>query len=81
MDIDISMSRPERRTAELRGQCPVEILEVLDAVSLARDQDRTELVNEILGDWARLRMHEASLINRVKRRNPSVSDAAGVSSD
>lgn len=65
------------QTAELRGECPKAILNVLDAVSLSRDKTRTALVNEILGDWAKKVLHEASLVQRLTEGNPPIPETAG----
>lgn len=54
-------------SVELRGPCPRAIVDVLDAVSLARKLTRTELVNEILGTWAADRRAEAEAIVRLTR--------------
>lgn len=56
-----------KATAELRGECPRWIINVLDAVSMASDTtpNRTALVNQILGEWAKKKMHEASLVNKL----------------
>jgi hypothetical protein len=70
----LSRSEP---TAELRGECPRKILNVLDAVSMARDKTRIGLVNEILGAWAEKVLHETMLVQRVSGVHPIVSDAAG----
>lgn len=63
---------------ELRGECPRNTVNVLDAVSMARDQTRTSLVNEILGEWAAKRVHEASLVQRIAGCNPALPDISGV---
>lgn len=57
-------------TAELRGPCPRKVVDMLDAVSAAGNQTRTQLVNEILTDWARRRFHESRMVARVMRINP-----------
>ncbi|MDB5730732.1 MAG: hypothetical protein JWQ03_627 [Variovorax sp.] len=65
-------------TAELRGECPREIVDVLDAVSMARNYpSRNALVVEILRSWTDKVLHEASVVAAVTRRNPQPSDAAG----
>lgn len=71
------MSRPRSsstQAVELRGECPRLTVDVLDAISNARRISRTELVNEILGEWARQQLHEASLVARVTRSNPDAAD-------
>lgn len=65
-------------TAELRGECPREVLDVLDAVAFARDKTRIAIANEVLGEWAKKVRHEATLVQRVIQRNPALSDSAGV---
>jgi hypothetical protein len=65
------------RSAELRGECPREILDVLDAISTARDMTRTQLVNEVLGNWARQVRHEHMIVARVCGVIPAESDTAG----
>ena len=57
-------------TTELRGPCPREVVDVLDAFSTARRVTRTELVNRILGKWVADRLHEATVLERVTRGNP-----------
>lgn len=66
---------------ELRGDCPKDTVDVLDAISHAREISRTDLVNQILGEWCADRVHEASLINRVSRGNPTLADLLGVSAE
>lgn len=61
-------------SVELRGECPRLTVDVLDAVSGSRRITRTELVNQIPGEWARQQLHEASLIARVTRGNPEAAD-------
>lgn len=74
---DLLLSRGSRETTELRGQCPVEIVAVLDAVSGSQGRDRTALVNEILGAWMKQKVHESQSVTRVLRGNPLLEEAAG----
>lgn len=60
---------------ELRGDCPRRIVDVLDAVSMARNISRTALVNEVLGAFAEKVVHEASLVARVAGLNPPQAEA------
>ena len=70
----------EPATAELRGECPRRIINVLDAVSMARGLgSRTALVNEILGSWAEKVLHEHHVIERVMGRNPTPPEDDGTS--
>jgi hypothetical protein len=56
---------------ELRGMCPRETIDVIDAVSAARRISRTELVNEVLGKWAADEVHVAKAICSVVRSHGS----------
>lgn len=58
---------PSDITVELRGPCPKDVVDVLDAVSMARRMSRTDMVNEILKEWAEAKRHEADLISRLSR--------------
>jgi len=70
-------SRSGRATVELRQQIAKETIDTLDAVSLARDMERYELVEEILGAWAKARRHEATLIANVMRGNGDSPESGG----
>lgn len=70
-------ARSEAQTVELRGECPREIVDVLDAISTARDLTRTELVNIVLRQWMKQTVHEATLVARVTRGNPMPLDPDG----
>ena len=52
-------------SAELRAQVPRRLVDMLDAVSMARGCNRTELLVEVLDQWHRGRLREATLIQRV----------------
>ncbi|WAC72088.1 hypothetical protein OU995_21325 [Roseateles sp. SL47] len=71
------LSRSGEKQVELRGPCPSSIVAVLDAVSLHNGTTRTELVNQILGAWAKQEATKASLIARVLRGNPSAAEELG----
>lgn len=64
-------------TVELRGECPRAIVDVLDAVSMARDKTRIALVNEILSEWSQKVLHEHSLLSRVVHVTPPHAESAG----
>jgi hypothetical protein len=64
-------------TVELRGECPRHIVDVLDAVAVARDKTRIQIANEVLGAWAEKVLHEATLVHRVVQRNPPRVDTPG----
>lgn len=59
-------------TVELRGQCPKDVVDVVDAVAHARRLDRTSMVNLILSEWAEAKAYEAQCIARVTRGNPGI---------
>lgn len=61
---------PSPEDVELRGPCPRRVVDMLDAVSTARGLTRTQLVNEVLGQWARRERHVATVVSRVMQSNP-----------
>lgn len=74
--VNPSLSRArERGVTELRGDCPLITVDVLDAVASHRRVSRTELVNQILGEWAQDRLHESQRIQRVVGSQSERSDA------
>ena len=77
-DEDVLLSRSTEKQIELRGPCPASTVAVLDAVSMSKGQTRTDLVNEILGQWAKAKAHEFNVVARVLRGNPDVAEALGV---
>ncbi len=72
-----TLSRNGEKQVELRGPCPASVVAVLDAISLANNSTRTELVNTILGDWAAKKSREASLVTRVLQGNPLATESTG----
>ena len=69
--------RHEASSGELRQETPRWILQVLDAVAIARGKPRTVIVNEILGAHASQLLHESTLVCRVAGVNPLDSGYAG----
>lgn len=67
----------EQLSVELRGMCPRETIDVLDAISSARRMSRMDLVNDILASWCVDRIHEATLVHRVTRGNPFDKEPTG----
>jgi hypothetical protein len=67
----------EDSSVELRGPCPREIVDVVDAWSQAKCMTRTQAVNLILKDWALRKLHEHSVFARVTKGNPLLKDAHG----
>lgn len=50
---------------ELRGWIPRHVMDVIDAVAIARRMPRATLVTQILDVWVQEQMREADLIGRV----------------
>jgi hypothetical protein len=59
-------------TVELRGPCPKDTVDVIDAVAHAKRLDRTSMVNRILSEWAEQKLHESQCIQNVMRGNPAL---------
>lgn len=55
---------------EVRGEMPRELIDVIDAVVQATPgASRMSELREIVGAWVDQKVHEASLIQRVRRSN------------
>ena len=63
---------------ELRGLVSSELAVALDAIAMAKGMDRHTYVVQVLEAEARKVAHEASVIARVLRGNPYLTDAQGV---
>ena len=63
-------------SVELRGMCPRDTINILDAWSCARGISRMDLVNEILAEKCVQKVHEANVIYRAARGNPQPADAS-----
>ncbi|MDA8260232.1 MAG: hypothetical protein M0Z99_32140 [Betaproteobacteria bacterium] len=61
----------DKSEVELRGNVPRWIADVLDGVAIARETSRMAIVNEILAPYAKQRLHEAMLLQRIVQRNGS----------
>ena len=64
-------------SVELRGLVSREVIEVIDAISIARKKTRIDVVIEVLEAFVAERVHESSLIQRITRGNPRLSDSDG----
>lgn len=73
-----SSSMASSETAEVRGPCAKDTVDVLDAISMARGLTRMQLVNEILGEWARMRRHELNVVSKVLRIKTGDSGFGGL---
>lgn len=56
---------------EVRGGLPREVVEVIDAVAIAERADRMQIIRRVMAEWANAKVHEASLIMRVRNGNGS----------
>lgn len=59
---------------ELRVDIHKTIMGVIDAHWRVRGGSRASVVQKILGDWARLEIHAATVTTRVLRGNPDLPD-------
>lgn len=55
---------------ELRVEISREITAVMDGYCSATGKCRTQLTNEILGEWAEQKLHESTIVCRVAGVNP-----------
>lgn len=55
---------------ELRGESDKWVIDVVDAVSNVKRLTRMEVVNMVLSRWARAKLAEANVVQRVMRGNP-----------
>ncbi|MGF6211799.1 hypothetical protein [Comamonas odontotermitis] len=65
---------PDSDTVEVRMRLPKYVVNAYDAVSIARRQERSDLILESLTKDANQWMHEASLLANVARGNPLPAD-------
>lgn len=75
----LSRGRPGEKV-ELRGLIDRDLMDVIDAMSMADGQDRISYVAQVLRKEAVRELHRASVISRVARGNPLASDAFGADS-
>lgn len=59
---------------EIRFEDEDETVAVIDGYCSATGKCRTELINLLLKQWARQKLHEASVVMRVAGGNPGRSD-------
>ena len=69
------MPKHDDSDVELRGMAPRAVVDVLDAVSGHERITRTELMNRILKSWARGVVMQATVVQRVTRGNPALTDS------
>lgn len=63
--------------AELRCLVVKDLLDIYDAMSIARGLERYELVTQVLAKQADQWAHEATVVHRVLRGNPTLSETQG----
>lgn len=73
-----AMSEPASGV-ELRCVAPRRVVDLIDAISIARRQTRTQTVVSILLEWGDLKHREITIAGRITARNPL--NAGGDGSD
>lgn len=61
---------------ELRGLCPAHLAQALDAIAMARGMDRNTYVVAVLEAEVKRVAHEASLLSRMLRGNPYLTEGS-----
>ena len=59
---------------EIRFEAEAETVAVIDGYCSATGKCRTEFINLLLKQWARQKLHEASVVMRVAGGNPTVAE-------
>jgi len=62
---------------ELRGLCPVALVQALDAFAHAEGMDRNEYVVKVLDEHARKEGHRTTMRLRMLRGNPYLAEQSG----
>ena len=70
-------SRANPHKTELRGLCDTELAQALDAIAMTKGMDRNTYVNSVLAAEVRRVLHDASVLHRVLRGNPLMSEDSG----
>lgn len=70
-------ARTNSHKTELRGMCPSELAEALDAIAMTKGLDRNAFVIQILEAEVKRVLHDASVLHRVLRGNPLMADGDG----
>ena len=78
-DNDVPMFARERNDdndyTELRVPIPKKVMGVIDAHWMVRGGSRASVINRVLGAWADLELHAASVTINVTCGNPSAVDS------
>jgi hypothetical protein len=64
--------------AEVRFETDAQDVGVLDGYCSATHQCRTDVMRQILKAWSDKKLHEATVILRVAKHNPTSADDVGV---
>ena len=67
MDPSMSVPTADPSRVELRGDIDRDVADVLDAVAKARRVSRMDVVASVLGDWAKDKIHESTIVLRLAR--------------
>ena len=70
-----SKSTPSRDKTELRGVCPRDLAQALDAIALARGVDRNTFVVSVLEAEVKRIAREALVLHRTMRGNQYLNEA------
>ena len=62
---------------ELRGLCPLELAQALDAIAMAKGLDRNAFVVHVLTSEVRRNLSEAKVAVRALRGNPLLAESEG----
>jgi len=66
---------------ELRQLTPSDLLNFLDGAALARNMERSKLINKVLMQWAEQEAHRSNVLQRVARGNPLLSESSAPTTD
>lgn len=72
------MARADNDRMELRQQVSKELLDIFDAMSIARGMDRSSLIEQELHKSGMQWVHEMNVLHRVARGNPALAELAGL---
>lgn len=65
---------------ELRVPMPKWVVAVIDAHWMVRGGSRASVAQQVMGEWARLELHAATVTARVAAGNPNLPDLPAVES-
>ena len=61
-------------TKELRGEAPADLVRALDAIALAKGQNRTAYINDVLEAHVKVYLAELTVVTNMLRGNPMLPD-------